>query len=137
MTLAAKTQRALKEKELAQHLSDSGNAQRFVRQHRGSVLYCEGLGWLLWDGTRWTPAGGLIVKLAKETVSRIYQEAGRYSNVEQRQAVTTWALNSEKREETSLDDLAREMRVAGRRGRSRQRSLAAERQQWDSQSPDG
>lgn len=84
-----------KKQELASHLSDTGNAARFVRHHRGGLLYCEGTGWLLHDGTRWRPAGGEVVRLAKDTVAQIYQEAGRYRDDERRRTVTRWALASE------------------------------------------
>lgn len=33
--------------------SDAGNAVSFFRCHRGSLLWCDALGWLVWDGTHW------------------------------------------------------------------------------------
>jgi putative DNA primase/helicase len=83
------------ERELASHLSDSGNAARFVRHHRGRMLYCDGAGWHLYDGTRWRPARGEVIQLAKSTVSRIYQEASRCRTLSQREEVAEWALHSE------------------------------------------
>ncbi len=83
-----------KERELASHLSDSGNAARFVRQHRGLLLYCDGTGWLHYDGTRWRTIGLEITRFAKDTVSKIYQEAASYP-VEQRKLLTSWAHHSE------------------------------------------
>jgi putative DNA primase/helicase len=87
--------RTTSEEELSSHLSDAGNAARFTRQYRGRLLHCEGAGWLLYDGTRWQQAGSEITRLAKATVSKIYAEAGRYGPLEQRKAVTAWALKSE------------------------------------------
>lgn len=31
-----------------QNRNDKANAERFVRQHKGEVLYCEKHGWLFW-----------------------------------------------------------------------------------------
>ena len=86
---------SLKEQELASHFSDTGNAARFARHHRGRLLHCDGTGWLLYDGTRWRPAESETTRLAKATVSQIYGEASRYSKLAQRKAVTNWALRSE------------------------------------------
>jgi putative DNA primase/helicase len=80
---------------VASHFSDTGNAARFVRHHRGRLLHCDGTGWLLYDGSRWQPAGSEVTRLAKATVSQIYGEARHYETREQRERVTTWALRSE------------------------------------------
>jgi putative DNA primase/helicase len=84
-----------KEQELASHLSDSGNAARFARQHRGRLLYCADTGWLLCDGAQWRAAGSEVTRLAKATVSQIYTEANRCKATEQRKALGGWALKSE------------------------------------------
>lgn len=34
-------------------LSDAGNAVSFFRMFTGSLLWCDALGWLVWDGVRW------------------------------------------------------------------------------------
>src|SRR5436305_9559314 len=77
------------------HLSDTGNAERFARHHRGRLLYCDGTGWLLYDGSRWKQAGSETIRLAKETVLQIYQEVSGYKTLERREEVARWALKSE------------------------------------------
>ena len=84
-----------KEHELSSHLSDTGNAARFARDHRGRLLYCAGTGWLLYDGKRWRPAEGEVTRLAKDTVSKIYQEAAGHQSQDRREQVARWALKSE------------------------------------------
>ncbi|WP_417477882.1 DNA primase family protein [Maricaulis sp.] len=58
--------------------NDSGNADRFARQHKGKAFYCRPLGgWLVWDGRRFTAsdADAVAIALAKETARSIYDEA--------------------------------------------------------------
>lgn len=78
-------------------LSDTGNAERFVSQHKHLVRYCSTWGkWLLWDGQRWsTEDQSRLFRLAKRTVRDIYKEAAGYSDPDQRKAVAKWALRSE------------------------------------------
>lgn len=33
--------------------SDAGNAEAFAAMYKGRMLYCDALGWLVWDGKRW------------------------------------------------------------------------------------
>lgn len=35
-------------------LTDAGNAERFAADHGEDLRHCAGLGWLQWDGARWT-----------------------------------------------------------------------------------
>jgi putative DNA primase/helicase len=78
------------------HLSDTGNAERFARHHRGRLLYCDGTaGWLHYDGIRWRSIGIEITRFAKDTVSTIYQEAARHSDKGKREEIGHWALKSE------------------------------------------
>lgn len=59
-----------------QNRNDRVNAERFIRQHKGKVLYCEKLGWLFWDGCRWkSGAYSQAVELAKETGKQLLKEA--------------------------------------------------------------
>ena len=84
------------EDDVALHLTDTGNAARFARDHYGDVLrHCEGLGWLIYDGTRWCPAGGEVVRLAKETALGIHHEVYLADDKDERRAISSWALASE------------------------------------------
>jgi hypothetical protein len=59
------------------HLTDLGNAQRFVARHGNDVRYCFAWRtWLVWDGTRWRrdPGDGAM-RLMKATARMIYTEA--------------------------------------------------------------
>lgn len=51
-------------------LSDAGNAEVFAQQVRGRLLWCNALGWLVWDGKRWDPnehaATGLAITFAQQ-----------------------------------------------------------------------
>ncbi len=58
-------------------LDDLGNAQRFVIQHRSRVLFCPGIGWLVWDEKRFkADTQNQVQELAKDTVRSIVDEAG-------------------------------------------------------------
>lgn len=83
---------------LDEHLSDLGNARRFVRQHvddtRSVMAWRKP--WILFDGQRWTPdTTGHIERLAKQTVRRIYSEASRATDEIQREQLLKHALRSE------------------------------------------
>jgi putative DNA primase/helicase len=57
-------------------LTDLGNCQRFVAQHKDDLRYCPGLGWLVWDGRRWSRDDtGAPMRCAKQTALRLYDEA--------------------------------------------------------------
>jgi putative DNA primase/helicase len=84
--------------KLASHLTDTGNAARFARHHRGRLLYCIGTGWLFYDGTRWRPAEGEVVRRAKSTAANICREAAPCRTLEKRRALTQWSLKSESKE---------------------------------------
>jgi P4 family phage/plasmid primase-like protien len=59
-------------------LTDVGNAARLVRQHGDDLRYCKQIGWLIWDGTRWSPDDtGCVMRRAKQTARSIYQEAAK------------------------------------------------------------
>ncbi len=60
-------------------LTDLGNAERFVARHGEKVRYCEELGkWLVFNSQVWThDSGGVIHRLAYETVKRIKDEAAQ------------------------------------------------------------
>jgi putative DNA primase/helicase len=84
----------VQERQNATHLSDTGNAARFARHHRGRLLHSDCTGWLLYDGSRWKQAGSQITSLAKETVAQMYLAASRKDSG-RRETLVRWALRSE------------------------------------------
>lgn len=81
------------------NFTDMGNAKRLVRWYGHKVKYVHLWGsWLLWDGTRWQrdETGG-IYRVAKQTVARMYREAGELETEKERTKYVRWALNSEAR----------------------------------------
>lgn len=79
------------------NLTDYGNAERLVYFHGENIRYCEPMkSWFIWDGKRWKPDDCLeIERLAKDTVRRIYTEAGYCDNENQRKAIADHAKRSE------------------------------------------
>jgi putative DNA primase/helicase len=78
-------------------LTDVGNAQRFVAQHRDGVHYVyDWRTWLLWAGTHWArdPGDG-IMRLAKATARRLYQDADTENSLDARRKAAAWAIQSE------------------------------------------
>lgn len=58
-------------------LTDLGNAERFRERYRHKLIWNVALGWLVWDGKRWSRDGADdLVKIAEhETVREIQEEA--------------------------------------------------------------
>lgn len=58
-------------------LTDLGNAERFRERYRDKLLWCPAVGWLAWDGRRWSRDGAEdLVKIAEhDTVRMIQREA--------------------------------------------------------------
>jgi putative DNA primase/helicase len=58
-------------------LTDLGNAARFVERFGQRFKWCHVIGWLAWDGKRWSSelADGLVAKAAHETARLIRAEA--------------------------------------------------------------
>lgn len=55
--------------------TDLGNAKRLVNYAQERIRYHDGLGWLVWTGTRWKPGADLIVaRYAQETAEAIADE---------------------------------------------------------------
>ncbi|UJS19064.1 MAG: phage/plasmid primase, P4 family [Candidatus Jettenia sp.] len=84
------------ERPPAFNLADLGNAKRLVAHYGDKIRYCFAWKkWLIWDGKTWSiDDNGQIVRLAKETVKRIYQEASIASD-ELREKIGKWAIKSE------------------------------------------
>ncbi len=78
------------------HRTDTGNAYLFAAQHRHQLRHCDGVGWLIYEGSRWRPAGGgEVTLLAKEVVAAMYREASKIKDLDERQDAIHWALASE------------------------------------------
>jgi putative DNA primase/helicase len=79
------------------NLTDLGNARRLVHRHGRNLRYCWlWRKWLVWDGKRWIKDDtGEVYRLAKETVSSIYQEAAAAPNDEARKELGKHATRSE------------------------------------------
>ncbi|MCW2276363.1 DNA primase [Rhodoblastus acidophilus] len=58
-------------------MTDLGNAERFFARHDGKVLWCEKLGWLIWDGRRFARDGAndAVMSAVQATVRAIQNEA--------------------------------------------------------------
>ena len=79
------------------NLTDLGNAERFVADHRGRVRYCPPRKrWLVWDGKHWQwDYTGEAQRLAKRTVRGILSGASRLEDKDQRTATVKHAFQSE------------------------------------------
>lgn len=81
-----------------EHLTDLGNARRFIMGYEQSVrsVMTNRRPWLLWDDQRWTPdTTGEVERMAKQTVRRIYNEASKIQDEDKRDAVLKHASRSE------------------------------------------
>ena len=77
-------------------LTDLGNARFFADVYAEDLRYSPGLGWLIWDGTRWSRDElGSVVERAKEITDRLVQGAGSIRDVNMRMAVMEHALRSQ------------------------------------------
>ena len=79
------------------HLTELGNAERFIAQHGENVRYCKPWEkWLVYTGSRWERDETMLVnRLAKETVRSIYAEAAVTETEEGRKALAKHAAKSE------------------------------------------
>jgi len=84
---------------LTEHLTDLGNARRFVGAHHEHVRCATGRRsriWYAWDGPRWVPdATGAIERLAKTTVRDLYREAATLTDTDARDGLLKHAAKSE------------------------------------------
>lgn len=58
-------------------LTDLGNAERFRERYRDRLKWCQAIGWLAWDGKRWSRDGAdsLVMIAEHDTVRAIQLEA--------------------------------------------------------------
>ena len=82
------------------NLSDTGNALRFVAQHKENIRYChEYRQWYLWDTLRWRPDRTCqIRKRAQDTVVSIFEQCTQSIDDEERKRLARHALKSESRD---------------------------------------
>lgn len=81
-----------------EHLTDLGNARRFIRQHAESVRSIAGTHreWLIWDEVRWTPdRTGEVERFAKATIRSIHVEADQAQDADMQTALAKHATSSE------------------------------------------
>jgi len=80
-------------------LTDLGNADRFASDWKQKLKYCRNLGgWHHWDGIRWRKdETGKAVRLAKDTVRRIFIEAAEQTDPEKRKQIAKHAMASQNR----------------------------------------
>jgi len=85
------------DKESAPHHTDLGNARRLVAGYGKNLRFCHESGkWLFWNGEIWaTDDSGIVERFAKDTVRKIYLEAGDTANGTDRQALGKHGLKSE------------------------------------------
>lgn len=83
--------------------TDTGNGQRFARDHCQKVRYCQDLGgFMIYDGKRWQRDRKRQAEaLAKETTRGIYGEAENSEDADERKKLAKWAMQSESK--TRLD----------------------------------
>lgn len=79
------------------HLTEMGNAERFIAQHGENVRYCKPWEkWLVYTGSRWERDETMQVnRFGKETVRSIYREAAAAETEEGRKALAKHAAKSE------------------------------------------
>jgi len=57
-------------------LSDLGNAKLFIDQAEGKLLYSPGMGWLAWDGRRWTTASQTkLFEVTEDVINLLHSQA--------------------------------------------------------------
>lgn len=79
------------------NLTDIGNAERIMALHGEDMHYCAEWGeWLVWKGTRWKKDNTKEVeRKAKDSVRKMYADAGRIKDEEKRKGFASYALKCE------------------------------------------
>jgi putative DNA primase/helicase len=82
---------------LVQHLTDLGNAKRFVLHHGKNVRYIPARGgWFFWDHRRWRlDDSGEIERYAKQTAATIWDEVQLVADTDEKKRTAMWAHKSE------------------------------------------
>jgi hypothetical protein len=61
----------------SERLTDAGNANRLVEIFKDRIRYCEGLGWLVWNGKVWMPENdnsASVLQMVKEAQEYLYED---------------------------------------------------------------
>lgn len=89
----------LSERGIEFNTTDTGNSDRFIKQHPDVKYIGEfgAEGWHVWEGTRYVPTSKRILELGKSTVRSIYDEARDCEDTIGRNALTKWAQLSQSR----------------------------------------
>jgi putative DNA primase/helicase len=76
--------------------SDYGNAERLVDRHGADIRYVPGIGWLVWDGTRWRrDDDGELLRRMKDTIRAAWTELVRIDDPHERSTVVRFLNRSE------------------------------------------
>jgi putative DNA primase/helicase len=77
--------------------TDLGNARRFIKRHGKSIHFIpEWRKWVVWNGSRWDiDNDGAAMRLAKDTVEAMYEEASKLASSAQRDALLKHAIRSQ------------------------------------------
>ena len=87
-------------KQLTYTRTDLGNAERLADRYGDRIRYCHGRKqWYLWNGVYWeSDKASSIMRLAKETVKRIYCETKHARDEDERKEIAKHAMRSESRD---------------------------------------
>ena len=79
-------------------LTDTGNAERYVRLFRDVVRFCHTWKeWLTWDGRRWAvDKKGRVLRRTKEVIADLYRDAASVGDLKTQEAIASWARSSQK-----------------------------------------
>lgn len=82
---------------LAEHLTDTGNARRLVKDHGHELRYVSTwASWLTWDGRRWRrDTKGEATQRAKKVADSLWDDARKLTDTKLRQNAFRWAHNTE------------------------------------------
>jgi putative DNA primase/helicase len=76
--------------------TDFSNAERLVARHGNDLRFVPNLGWLVWDGKRWSrDLTGEVQRRAKESIRHLHTEALDIEDGRDRRDWAKWALISE------------------------------------------
>lgn len=75
-----------------ERLTDSGNANRLVEIFKDRIRYCEGIGWLVWNGKVWMPENensASVLQMVKEAQEYLYEDLSELIKAE-RSTKSAW-----------------------------------------------
>lgn len=69
-----------------ERLTDAGNANRLVEIFKDRIRYCDGIGWLVWNGKVWMPENensASVLQMVKEAQEYLYEDLAELVRNEQ------------------------------------------------------